>query len=74
MKMNQDLNKIAFNNTIADIAAKVELSRNPVKQIASECEFFASQIEGDEYKRVFAALGKCKTRKAMSIIINSTNC
>lgn len=68
------MNKVAFNNTIADIAVKVELSRAPVKQIAAECEYFASQIKGDEFAAIFIALSKCKTRKAMNVIINSTFC
>lgn len=71
---NQELNKIAFNNTIADIAAKIEIARSPVKVIASDCEYFASQIHGEEYKRVLTALSQCKTRKAMNVIINSIFC
>lgn len=60
---------IAIKNTIKGIEEQVKAARRSVKEIASECSFYAKQTNEIEAKALFGKLSECKTRKQMTNVL-----
>lgn len=60
---------ITIKNTINEIAMQVKLQRRAVKDIATDCAFYAKQTSDTDAKALFVRLSYCKTRKKMSLVL-----
>lgn len=62
---------IAVKNTLNEVAMQIQVQRRSVKDIAGECAFYAQQTNDIEAKTLFGKLSECKTRKQMSLVLDS---
>jgi len=60
--------KTEIINTLNGIKADLANGKRKVKDIASECRYFESQVQEDEAKAAFARLSDCTTRKEFASV------
>jgi hypothetical protein len=62
---------IAVKNTLNEVAMQIQVQRRSVKDIASDCAFYAKQVQDLESKALFGKLSECKTRKQMQSVLGN---
>lgn len=62
---------IAIKNTLNEIEMEIKVQRRAVKDIATDCAFYAKQTSDIDAKTLFSRLSWCKTRKQMLLVLGN---